>query len=73
MYLTAFVPAVLMFIMSEWGLAYAIYDYVVRGIGHPVIPWVSALLIILSCFVVVETVNAMMSDKKPLVEDEAEA
>jgi hypothetical protein len=59
--------------MSEWGLAYAIYDGWVKGIGHPIIPWVSLLLIILSCFVVVETVNAMMSDKPPMVEDEAEA
>ena len=71
-YLVAFIPAVLMFIMSEWGLAVAIYDGWVKGVGHPVIPWVSVLLIVLSCFVVVETVNAMMSDKPPIQEEETE-
>jgi carbon starvation protein len=72
-YLFAFVPAVIMFVMSEWGLAVAIYDGWVRGLGHPVVPYVSVILIILSCFVVVETVNAMMSDKSPAVEEDAKA
>jgi len=72
-YLAAFIPAVLMFIMSIWALAIAVYDGWVKGVGHPVIPWVSMLLIILAFMVAIETVNAMMSDKKPLVEDEADA
>ncbi|MBC7943613.1 carbon starvation protein A [Candidatus Saccharibacteria bacterium] len=64
-WLVSFIPAVLMFIMSNWALTVAVYDGWVLGKGHPAIPFVSAVLIILSILVAVETAAAMMKKTPP--------
>lgn len=63
-WMTAFVPAVFMFLMSNWALLINLHTGWVKGVGHPAIPWVSLILIILSIMVGAETTMAMMSDKK---------
>ncbi len=63
-WLAAFLPAVFMFIMSNWALAQAVYDGWVLHKGHYIIPWVSALLIVLSVCVALETVVAMFGRKE---------
>ncbi len=58
-WLVAFVPAVLMFAMSNWALVVAVIDGWVLGKGHPAIPFVSMVLIVLSVLVAVETTAAI--------------
>ncbi len=55
-WLVAFIPAVLMFIMSNWALVMAVYTGWVLGTGHPAIPAISLILIILSVLVAMETI-----------------
>ena len=62
-WLTAFLPAVFMFIMSMWALIIAVYTGWVLKAGHPVIPIVSAVLIVLSLMVSIETVVCMLPKK----------
>jgi len=62
-WLAAFIPAVLMFTMSNWALVLAVYNGWVLGKGHPSIPWVSLVLIILSVLVAVETTYSYFSKK----------
>jgi len=54
-WLVAFIPAILMFTMSNWALLLDVYNGWVLGKGHPSIPWVSMVLIVLSVLVAVET------------------
>lgn len=62
-WLVSFIPAILMFIMSNWALAIAIIDGWVYKKGHPAIPVVSLILIILSVLVVAETIYAVFIKK----------
>ena len=62
-WLVAFIPAVLMFIMSNWALGIAIVDGWVLGKGHPAIPWISLVLVILSVLVGIETCIALFGKK----------
>ena len=63
-WMISFFPALFMFIMSMWALVVAVYDGWVLGKGHPVIPVVSCILIVLALLVGIETVIAMSRDKK---------
>jgi len=61
-WLVSFFPAVFMFCMSNWALAFAIRDaWILSKPGiHVAVPWVSLILIGLSVLVAVETVVAIM-------------
>jgi carbon starvation protein len=63
-WLAAFIPAVVMFVMSNWALVIAVYDGWVLGKGHPSVPWVSMVLIVLSVLVAVETTYSYFSKLK---------
>lgn len=63
-WLVSFIPAVLMFLMSNWALATAIIDGWVKGNGHPAIPWISLILMILSLLVGIETTLALIPKKE---------
>ena len=54
-WLAAFIPALVMFTMANWALVLDVYNGWILGKGHPSIPWISALLILLSVLVAVET------------------
>jgi len=64
-WLASFIPAIFMYFMSMWALFIAVYNGWVLGKGHPVIPWVSIVLIILALLVAIETVISMARKKKP--------
>ncbi|MCX7709800.1 MAG: carbon starvation protein A [Clostridia bacterium] len=64
-WLVSFIPAAFMFIISNWALVVAIIDGWVLGKGHPAVPWVSLLLIILSVLVAIETITALVTKKAP--------
>lgn len=62
-WLVAFVPAVIMFIMSVWALLIAMYEGWVLHQGHFSIPYISLVLIILALLVAYETLkSAVMTD-----------
>jgi len=63
-WLVAFIPAVFMFLMSMWALFIAVYNGWILGKGHPVIPYVSVILIVLALMVAVETAISMMGKSK---------
>ncbi len=65
-WLVSFIPAVFMFVMSNWSLVQSIYDKWVKGNAaiHPAVPVVSLVLVILSILVAVETIVAI-ARKKP--------
>lgn len=62
-WLVAFIPAVFMFIMSNWALIVAVLDGWVKHVGHAAVPWVSLVLIILSVLVAAETIIALAPKK----------
>jgi len=62
-WLAAFIPAIVMFTMSNWALVLAVYDGWILDNGHPSVPWVSMVLIVLSVLVAVETTYAYYSKK----------
>ena len=64
-WLVAFLPAVVMFTMSNWALVDAAYSGLVLGKGHASIPYVSIVLIFLSVCVAFETVLAMLGRAAP--------
>ncbi len=67
-WLVPFIPAVLMFIMSNWALVIGVYEGWVLGKGHPAIPVVSFILIVLSILIAAETfVVLAKGSKKELV------
>ncbi len=63
-WLVPFIPAVLMFITSNWALGIGIYEGWVLGIGHPAIPIVSAILVLLSILVAVETIRVIAQQQR---------
>ena len=66
-WLVSFLPAVWMYVMSMWALIIAIHTGWVKGAGHPVIPYVSLVLVILAIWVGVESVISMAKKKAPAV------
>jgi carbon starvation protein len=62
-WLVSFIPAALMFVMSNWALVAAVLDGWVGGKGHAAIPWVSLVLIILSMLVAIETTLSLLPKK----------
>lgn len=62
-WLAAFIPASVMFVISNWALVLAVYDGWVLKKGHPTVPWVSMVLITLSVLVAIETAYSLFSKK----------
>ena len=62
-WMAACIPAVLMFLMSNWALMLSIYDGWVLGLGHPAVPVVSVILVILSVLVAFETIYSVNKSK----------
>jgi len=62
-WLAAFFPALWMFAISIWALVLAVYEGWVLKTGHPVIPVISSILIILALMVGFETLLAMLPKK----------
>ena len=60
----AFVPALFMFLMSNWALVVSVYEGWILKMGHPSIPAISAILIFLSVWVAAETFSAMVRPNK---------
>ena len=58
-WLVSFLPAVWMYFMSMWALFIAMHTGWVKGAGHPVIPYVSLILVILAILVGIESVISM--------------
>lgn len=67
-WLAAFIPAVFMFLMSNWGLLLDVYKGWVLKTGHSSVPWISALLILLSVLVAIETTYSYFSKPKEATE-----
>jgi len=65
-WLVAFIPAVIMFVMSNWALVIAVYNGWVLKTTHPSIPWVSLFLIILSVLVAIETISSYIRSRKSI-------
>lgn len=65
--LVTLLPAIFMFVMSNWALLISIYEGWVLKTGHPAIPVVSLVLFILSILVSVETVISVIKKKKQKV------
>ncbi|PKO99445.1 MAG: carbon starvation protein A [Bacteroidetes bacterium HGW-Bacteroidetes-8] len=66
-WLAAFIPAVIMFAMSNWALVIAVYNGWVLKTTHPSIPWVSLFLIILSVLVALETSFSYIKSRKKAI------
>lgn len=66
-WLVSFLPACWMYVMSMWALFIAVYTGWGLGKGHPTIPYVSTILIILAILVGVESVISMFGSKKQAV------
>jgi carbon starvation protein len=64
LFLVAFIPAILMFLMSNWALLSDIYKGFVLHQGTMSIPVVSIILMVLSVFVAVETVVTLAHKKR---------
>jgi carbon starvation protein len=62
-WLVPFIPAVFMFVASNWSLVLDVYKGWVLHKGKVAIPWVSVILIVLSILVAVETYLALTSKK----------
>jgi carbon starvation protein len=63
-WLVSFLPALWMYVMSMWALFIAIYNGWVLGKGHPTIPYVSTILVILAILVGIGSVISMFGNKK---------
>ncbi len=69
-WLVSFIPATIMFVMSNFALLIDIHKGWVLNTGHPAIPYVSLILVILSILVSVETVLSIIKNKKtPIVKE----
>lgn len=64
MYLVTLIPAIFMFIMSNWALVIMIYNGWVLKSGNGAVPLVSFILFVLSVWVALETIISVMKDKK---------
>jgi carbon starvation protein len=71
-WLVAFIPAVLMFAVSDWSLITAIIAKWGKGAKniHPAVPYVHVVLLILSALVAIETIIALTT-KRPAAKAEA--
>lgn len=69
-WLVPFVPACVMFLMSNWALLIAIYNGWVLGTGHQAIPVVSTILVLLSVSVAVEVISSVAKSNKALKQPE---
>ena len=58
-WLVSLIPAILMFIMSNWALVIAIINGWVKGVGHAAVPFISLVLVVLSVLVAIETLIAL--------------
>lgn len=63
-WLAAFIPGVIMFVMSVWALSIAVYEGFILKTGHPSIPWISMILIVLSLMVAIETGYSFVKNRK---------
>ena len=59
-WLVSFIPACIAFFFANWSLIRDIYTGWGLGKGHPAIPFVSLILIVLSCMVVAETYKVIV-------------
>jgi carbon starvation protein len=64
MWLVAFIPALFMFVISIWALILGIYNGWILHTVHPVIPYISLILITLSFVVMIETIRAILLKPK---------
>ena len=69
-WMAACIPAVLMFLMSNWALLLSIYEGWVLGLGHPAVPVVSVILVILSVLVAVETIYSVSKSKAQIQKEQ---
>jgi carbon starvation protein len=69
-WLVSFLPAVFMFVVSDWSLIQSMIDKWGGGNSaiHPAVPFIAVVLIVLSAWVAVETVLAMFF-KRPAVQE----
>jgi carbon starvation protein len=69
-WLVSFLPAVFMFVVSDWSLIQSVVDKWGGGNSaiHPAVPFIAVVLIVLSAWVAVETVLAMFF-KRPAVQE----
>lgn len=63
-WLVSFIPAIVMFTMANWALVLDVYNGWILHKVHPSIPWVSALLILLSVLVAIETTYSYFRKKR---------
>jgi carbon starvation protein len=63
-YLVSLIPAVIMFVMSNWSLLNDMYNGFILGKGTIAIPIISLILFILSVFVALETIVALARKKR---------
>jgi carbon starvation protein len=64
LFLVALIPAVVMFIMSNWSLLNDMYNGFILGKGTIAIPIISLILFILSVFVAIETIVVLAHKKR---------
>ncbi len=69
-WLVSFIPAVLMFITSIWALVLSVYEGWALRIGHPAVPYVSCVLILLSLLVVIESIMVVAKNRKKVLAEE---
>lgn len=58
------IPAIFMFVMSNWALLLMIYDGWVLGKGNAAVPVVSFILFVLAIWVAVECIISVVNEKK---------
>ncbi|MBQ8508226.1 MAG: carbon starvation protein A [Clostridia bacterium] len=63
-FLVPLIPAIFMFVMSNWALISMIYEGWVQKKGNAAVPVVSFVLFVLSAWVAVETILSVIKDKK---------
>jgi carbon starvation protein len=63
-YLVSLIPAVIMFVMSNWSLLNDMYNGFILGKGTMAIPIISLILFILSVFVALETIVVLARKKR---------
>ena len=68
--MAACIPAVLMFLMSNWALLLSIYEGWGLGLGHPAVPVVSVILVILAVLVAVETIYSVSKSKAQIQKEQ---
>lgn len=56
--------------MSNWALLLSIYEGWVLGLGHPAVPVVSVILVILSVLVAVETIYSVSKSKAQIQKEQ---